>query len=73
MREDLNLEDLSDLVKYELSDNEKVVCKNCNREINDIAHFLIDPKTKEVIFTYCSRCVNEYRKEELARHRKDVY
>ncbi|MFP3909479.1 MAG: hypothetical protein ACLFVI_07315 [Archaeoglobaceae archaeon] len=72
MRE-LNLEDLSGLIKYEVSDKETIYCRRCNQEIKGIAHLLIDPKAKEVVFVYCPRCVNEYRKEELAKHRKDVY
>lgn len=69
----LNLEDLTDLIKYEVSENETIYCRNCAQEIKDIAHLLIDFKAKKVVYTYCPHCVNEYRKEELAKHRKDIY
>ncbi|MFO7966694.1 MAG: hypothetical protein R6U44_03745 [Archaeoglobaceae archaeon] len=72
MRE-LNLEALSGLIKYEVSEKETIYCRNCDKGIKDIAHLLIDPQTKEVVFVYCNHCVNQYRKEELSKHRKDVY
>lgn len=72
MRE-LNLEALSGLIKYEVLDKETLYCRSCDQEIKETAHLLIDPKAKEVVFVYCPHCVNKYRKEELAKHRKDVY
>ncbi|HID43192.1 MAG TPA: hypothetical protein EYP30_05340 [Archaeoglobaceae archaeon] len=66
-------ENLTKLIKYELAGKEKLICKDCNTEIKNEAYFLVDLKADKVSFIYCEECIKKFRKEELAKHRKDVY
>jgi len=66
-------ENLTRLIRHEMAEKEKLFCKECNGEINKEAYFLVHLKTDKVVFIYCEKCVEKYRKEELIKHRKDVY
>jgi|GEM_PF-5997699 uncharacterized ferredoxin-like protein len=66
-------EDIEKLIEHEISDKEKLLCRNCNGKIKDKGFLLVDLKADRVITTYCEKCATEFRKEELIKHRKDVY
>jgi len=66
-------ENLTKLVRHEIVDKEKLFCKQCNERIKKEAYLLVDLKADKVVFVYCEKCADKYRKEELMKHRKDVY
>lgn len=66
-------EDNTRLFKFEILETEKILCSNCNRNIEEKAYFVADLKAGKILYSYCQSCARKFQKVELVKHRKDLY
>jgi len=61
------------LFKFEILDSEKILCSNCNKNIEGKAYLVADLRAGKILHSYCPSCVKKFQKVELVKHRKDLY